>query len=307
MKFLKVLLLLICLNTANSTWAKEEINIVWGFNIGSNQANTVRSIIEELNKRQSNYRFQLIHRPGADGTIAANSVIASPSNTIVAMSSSFIIRPYFEKDQLTHDLNQFIPILVQGNGAPLFVVSHNLSIIQDLAHRSNITIGVGGGISHLLANEFLTLNPGIRIINFKNMVDAATAAAGGHVDAAIGFYLDLQGLIETKKLSVLGYTGSKPVKGFKNLMLIKNGFPEAASVTASQAMFASTAMAPERFQEIRSLLIAANKIPKTLEGYARDQIIPNDLDMRQTRFWYESERKFWQKKTSKITSKIETN
>ena len=249
----------------------------------------------------------MIHRPGADGTIAANSVIASPSNTIVAMSSSFIIRPYFEKDQLTHDLNQFTPILVQGNGAPLFVVSHNLSMIQDLAHRSNITIGVGGGISHLLANEFLTLNPGIRIINFKNMVDAATAAAGGHVDAAIGFYLDLQGLIETKKLSVLGYTGSKPVKGFENLMLIKNGFPEAASVTASQAMFASTAMAPERFQEIRSLLIAANKMPKTLEGYARDQIIPNDLDMRQTRFWYESERKFWQKKTSKITSKIETN
>jgi len=305
-KFFLVSFLLTCFS---SSYAQEEINIVWGFNIGSNQANTIRGMIEELNTSQNHYRFTLVHRPGAGGTIAANSVASSPNNTIVAMSSSFIIRPYFEKDTSTHDLNLFTPILVQGNGAPLFVVSHNLSKIQDLVNRSNATIGVSGvgSISHLVANEFVALNPSIRIINFRNMIDATTAAAGGHIDAAIGFYVDLQSLVDAKKLLVLGYTGSKPIVGFENLMLTKNGFPEAASVTANYAMYASTTMTQERFQKIRSLLTWVNRSPKTRESYAKDQMIPSNLDIRQTNLWYESERKFWKNKVDKITSKVENN
>ena len=307
MKFFKVLVLMTCISLSNLSWAKEEINIVWGFSIASNQVATIRSMVEELNQRQNKYRFQLAHRPGAGGTIAANSATASPSNTIVAMSSSFIIRPYFEKDQPAQNLDNFTPILIQGDGAPLFVVSQKFSKIQDLVKNPGATVGVSGvgSISHLVANELVALNPSIRIINFRNMVDAATAAAGGHVDAAIGFYVDLQGLVEAKKLTVLGYSGAKPQPGFENLLLARNGFPETASVTANYAMFASTAMPPERFQEIRSFLMWVNKTPQTLQGYAKDQMIPADLDLIQTRRWYEAQRKYWQQKVSKINSKVE--
>jgi tripartite-type tricarboxylate transporter receptor subunit TctC len=224
------------------------------------------------------------------------------------MSSSFFIRPYFEKEQPTQDLNSFIPILVQGNGTPLFIVSSQPIKIQDLLKRPGITIGVSGvgSISHLVANEIATINPSARVINFKNMVDAGIAAAGGHVDSAIGFYVDLQSLVEAKKLNVLGYTGNRELPGFENLLLTKNSVPATGTITASYAMFASTAMNTDRFQEIRTLLSWVNKTPQTLNGYARDQMIPADLDYLQTRAWYDSQRKFWQQKVSQLNSKVET-
>ena len=287
--------------------AQEEINIVWGFHIGNNQVTTIRGMIEELNQHQNKYRFQLVHRPGAGGTISANSATSNPNNTIVAMSSSFIIRPYFVKDSPTHNLNTFNPILVQGNGVPLFIVSAQITKMQDLIKHPNATIGVSGigSISHLVASEIVALNPSARIINFKNMIDAATAAAGGHVDAAIAFKVDIQGIVEAKKLSVLGYTGSKPLAGFEDSLLPKNSFAEMVSVTANHAMYVSTSMAPERFHEIRSLMTWANKTPKTLEGHGKNQMIPSDLDLTQTQAWYESERKFWQNKITKIHTKVE--
>jgi hypothetical protein len=35
-------------------------------------------------------------------------------------------------------------------------------------------------------------------------------------------------------------------------------------------------------------------------------MIPADLDLLQTRTWYDSQRKFWQQKVSQLNSKIET-
>jgi tripartite-type tricarboxylate transporter receptor subunit TctC len=137
------------------------------------------------------------------------------------------------------------------------------------------------------------------------MVDATTAAAGGHVDAAIGLYPDLQGLIDAKKLTVLGYTGSKEISGFENLLLSRNGVPEASGVTSNHAMFVSTAMNPERFQDLRHLLVWANQAPQALQGYAKDQMIPTELNLIQTRRWYEAQRKYWQQKINKINSKTE--
>lgn len=308
MKFFKILTLLACMSLSGVSMAKEDINIVWGFNPGSNMATTIRTMVDELNQKQDKYRFLFVNRQGAGGTVAANSVTASPNNTLVAMSSSFIIRPYFEKEQKTHNLDSFMPIVVQGNGAPLFLVSHKYTRFQDLVNRPNISIGVSGigSISHLVANELVQLNPSIKIINYKSMVEALTAAAGGHVDGAIGSFFDIQGLVEAKKLNVLGYTGNKEVSGYEGLLLSKNGLPQSSGLTANFAIFASTAMDKEKFQELRILLEWANQRPKTLEGYARDQISPANLDLIQTRRWYDSQRRYWQDKTNSVTSKVES-
>ena len=119
----KKLVIIAALALSSLAQARETINIVWGFAIGSNQANTVRIMCEELNTAQDKYTFVLVHKPGAGGTIAANSVVSDPANTLVSMSSSFIIRPLFEKTEPTHNLDNYIPVLVQGTGSPLYVVS----------------------------------------------------------------------------------------------------------------------------------------------------------------------------------------
>ena len=112
--------------------AKEQIEIVWAFNVGSNQANIVREMIHLANASQSKYQFVFQHKPGAGGTIAANYVNSNPQRTVLAMSSSFIIRPYFEQGVNTHDLDDFVPVLVQGHQAPLFLVSSRIKNKQHL-------------------------------------------------------------------------------------------------------------------------------------------------------------------------------
>ena len=305
MKFLKhYLVAALLLGASTFALAAETINIVWGFNIGSNQANTVRYMIEELNKSQDKYQFVLVSKPGAGGTIAANAVTSSPQNTVVSMSSSFIIRPYFEKKETTHNLDDFIPLLVQGTGSPMLFVSSKYQTVEQVLAAKNISIGVSGigSISHLAANEFANKNRSIQIVNFKSMIEAGTAAAGGHVDVAVGFAPDVQPLIDAKKIRVIGYTGATELPGHQNLLLAKHGLKDSAGLTANYAIFASKDMDPVRRDELHSLFIRVNFRPAVVESYHRDQLIISALNLDQSLTWYSSERTYWKKQVDKIAS-----
>ena len=281
---------------------REEIKVVWGFSINSNLANTVRLMCEEINQSQDKYTFVLVNKLGAGGTIAANAVSADPNNTIVSMSSSFITRPYFETKTLTHNLDQFTPILVQGIGSPLYVLSNRIRDIDQLIKKPNATIGVGGigTISHLVAFELQKLNPSINIIYFKSNMEATVAAAGEHIDATIGFVSDSQGLIDSKKLHIIGYTGNQLLGENKKLMLVNHSIPESANLVTDYAMYASTKMDPDRFNEIRSLLIKANNSQLVKNRYARDNLLPVNYNTVQSEVWYSVRRVFWQRQIEEL-------
>ena len=284
-----VALALLTLSTLSM--AAETITILWAFNIGANSANSVRVICDELNKVQDKYIFVIGHKPGAGGTIAANAVAASPNNTLVGMSSSFIIRPYFEKNEPTHNLDNFTPVLVQGTGSPMTIVSGKYTKLENAVANPNLTIGVSGvgSVSHLAANELLQANKTATIVNFKSMVEAGTAAAGGHVDLAIGFDADVAPFVDGGKVDVLGRTGT-PIKQM----------PDAAKLTANYAIFASKDMDQERFKEIHQLMVSVNTKPTVLNSYKRDLLNPVTLNLEQSHTWYTNERAFWKKQVEKI-------
>lgn len=277
-----------------AVYSQEVIQVAWAFNIGSSSANSVRVICEELNQSQNKYTFVLVSRPGAGGTIAANSVAASPNNTLVAMSSSFIIRPNYEKNEPTHNLDSFVPILVQGNGSPLTITSAKHNNMAEVYSNPKLTIGVSGNgsISHLIATEILHINKTASIVNFKSTVDAGTAAAGGHVDIAIGFDADTSALVEANKLSVIGRTGSGT--RLKEI-------PDASKLAANYAIYAHTGMDNERFKEIHQMMMAVNTKPTVINSYKRDQLNAVVLNIDQSRTWYTNERAFWKKQVEKIT------
>jgi tripartite-type tricarboxylate transporter receptor subunit TctC len=305
MKFLQTLVLALAICVSMPAWSKdnrEEISILWGFSVGSNQANTIRVMTEELNKMQTKYRFSLVSRPGAGGTIAAQAVTASPENALVAMSSSFIIRPYFEKTQPVQNLDSYMPILVQGTGQPLYLVSAKHKNLKDIINTKNVSIGVSGNgsISHLAANELVRLNPTIIVVNFKSQLDATVAAVGQHVDAAITFYADAEGLLADNKIQVLGYTGNKSQLNDPNKMFNKFNMPESSRITANYAIYASRTMNADRFREIHALLAAVNQHPTMLESYAKDQLTPLKLNLSESEVWYGVERRFWREAVAKI-------
>jgi tripartite-type tricarboxylate transporter receptor subunit TctC len=294
LKFLKhYLVAAVLLGASTFALAAETITVLWAFNIGSNQANTIRLIIDELNKTQDKYTFVIDNKPGAGGTIAANAVEAKPNTTLVGMSSSFIIRPYFEKNSPTHNLDNFTPVLVQGNGSPMTIVSGKYTKLENALANPNLTIGVSGigSVSHLAANGLLQANKTASIVNFKSTVDAATAAAGGHVDVAVGFDADVAPFVDSGKVDMLGRTG--PGTQLKQI-------PDADKLTANYAIFASAAMDPDRFREIHQLMVAINTKPAVVASYKRDLLTPVALGPEQSRTWYTSERAFWKRQVDKI-------
>lgn len=283
--------------------ATEKIEIVWGFNAGSNQANALRLLINQANQDQSKYQFIFSHRPGAGGSLAANHVASNPDNALVAMSSSFIIRPYFERGVSTHDLDDFRPLLVQGIGAPLFLVSNQLRDADALFRQTNINIGVSGvgSVSHLAVNDIAKKIPGAKVVNFKNMVDAMTNAAGNHVDLAIGFFSDSQPLVESGKLSVIGYTGDKKLDNFPGAHLKSHGM---VSITSSHAIYHANRMSATRRDEIRKILAKANQSRAVVEEYKKDLLIPVDYDQPTTAKWYDQQRAFWQIKINEFNQGV---
>lgn len=291
---IKKLLAIAVLLTSLAANAQEKITVQWAFSPGSTSANSVRVICDELNKMQNKYTFLFSSKPGAGGTVAANAVTASPENTLVAMSSSFIVRPYFEKTEPTHNLDNFVPVLVQGIGTPLSIASSKYTKMAEVYANPKLTIGVSGvgSIGHLTANEITNVNKTAAIVNFKSNPEAATAAAGGHVDISVTFSSDVAPFVEANKLAVLGRTG--PGTQLKQI-------PDAEKLAGNYAIFASTAMSADRFKELHQLLATVNASPAVVNSYKPDQLHPVALNIDQSRVWYANERAFWKKQVDKIS------
>jgi tripartite-type tricarboxylate transporter receptor subunit TctC len=298
-KFIFSIFTIIC-SVAHAT---EKIEIVWGFNPGSNHANALRLLINQANQDQSKYQFVFVNRQGAGGSIAANHVASNPDHALVAMSSSFIVRPYFEQGQNIHNLDNFQPLVVQGVGSPLFLVSNKFRDVDTLFQQNNVNIGVSGmgSVSHLAANDVAKKIPGSKVVNFKNMVDAMTSAAGNHVDLAITAFSDSQSLVESGKLHVIGYTGDKKLDNFPGMHLKSRGME---SITSSHAIYHSIRMDNTRRTEIRKILVKANQSRSVIEEYKKDLLIPVDYDLNSTAKWYDQQRVFWQAKINEFNQNV---
>jgi tripartite-type tricarboxylate transporter receptor subunit TctC len=279
----------------------EVIKVVWGFNPGSNQANTLRQLIDVANQKQSEFRFVFTSHPGAGGYIAAREVSNNPQNTVVSMSSSFIIRPLFERTNAVHNLDEYVPVLVQAHGAPLYIVSSKYTDIREVNAATDINIGVSGigSISHMVANELIKLNPRAQIINYKSGLDAVNAAAGGHVDVAVSFYADSKGLVDSNKIKILIRTGVETIPD-SVLTLSQLGFDSAKYLTANYAIFASRHMENNRLQKIHAILGDAQKNQIVRDMYVKDQLIQLDLNLSQSKSWYNSQRAYWKEIVDKV-------
>lgn len=281
--------------TANAATAAETIDILWAFNIGSNQANTVRYIIDEANSQQNKYKFILINKPGAGGTIAANHVLQNPDNTLVAMSSSFFIRSV-SNPKNSHDLDKFQTILVQATGAPLVLVSKKYQSLSEVMQQKNATIGVSGvgSISDMIATQLKGSNSTLNVVQFKGMVDATVAAAGSHVDTAVTYAVDAQPFIDSGDLKILAYTGNNDISSYKNLTFEAQGIKGLDNLTANYAIFSSKELSESKAKELYSILSKANSTMKVAESYDKDLLTPVKIDYDRSKDWYDSQRKYWQ-------------
>lgn len=288
-KLLSLFLIIFSLN-ANAT---ETIKVFWGFSIGSNQANTLRLMIDKINAKQDKYNFIIEQKTGAGGSIAALSVLREEQKSLIAMSSSFIIRPFYETTG-THELENYQIVFAQAEGSPIGLISNSSnSSIENIKNKNRITIGIAGygTISHLVALSFAkNIKNEVDIIPYKSMVDALFAVAKNEVDLAPSFLVDVEPFINANQVVVLGYTGKNEFEGINSILLEDKIF---RNLTANYAIFGSKNLEENKKLEIYHLFKSVNLSDEVKNSYKKDYLKPLNLSISETTLWFEEQKNYW--------------
>src|SRR5215475_2798429 len=111
-----LLVALVQLATAQSNWPDRTIQAVVPFAAGAANDIVGRIVYEQVSK-QVNQPIVVENRPGAGGTIGANTVAKAAPNgyTILIHSSSFASSIVLHKSLPYDTLNDFAPVLPLGN------------------------------------------------------------------------------------------------------------------------------------------------------------------------------------------------
>ena len=282
-----------------SAMAAEKITLVWGFSPAANQANFYRAMVADLNKNQTKYEFIFETKPGAGGAVAAKYILDNPKNTLLGGTSTFFIRPNFDKET-GYTAESFQPVLVQTLGAPVAFFSSKFNSIKVLKKDQDITTSISGYGSHsnLMGSILGEHYSGVRIINYVSLVDAVRDVQGKHIDTGWNWLAEIEGAVESNTTSVLGLTGTRSVKGFPTLA--SQGIKGFENVSTNTAIVASTEMPIEKVQELHELLRVANRAPDVQAGYAREFSTPADFTWPQTVSWFNQQVKFWREQAAKV-------
>lgn len=196
------------------------VRIVIGFTPGGVPDITARLIAQRLTE---SWKQQVIvdNRPGAGGTIAANTVArANPDGyTLLSVSSAHAVAPAVY-DKLPYDtLKDFASITLTANGPALLLVAPGIGVksAKDLVALARAkpgqlnfsSAGVGSG-THF-AGELFRIMAGVEVVHvpFKGIPEAITEVVTGRVQFFMSPFASAFGLVKDGKAVAIAVTSSK--------------------------------------------------------------------------------------------------
>lgn len=269
----------------------QTVSIVWPFGMGDTQAQYSRSLVEELNQAQKKYTFVLENRPGAGATIGARHVANTP-NSILSASTAFFVRPNFYPEE-SHRVQDFRPLMTQC-AAPMLIVSQKYQNWKQIPANQAISIGVSGlgATSHLMAMQIKKQYPNAIVVPYKGTREASIDVVNGNLDMSVAFIGEVEGFLDQNRLTALGVTGTRPVRGIPTLQ--SQGF-DVGEVVNMHSLIVPRNMPESQYQELRTLVVAASQKPSVQRAYAVDYCAGSNLDLNQTQAWFDGQIAMWKK------------
>ena len=286
-----------------SAQAAETITLIYAWGPGDSVANYHRTIANEANKLQDKYNFVLDFRPGAGGAIASNYVLKE-SNTILAHSTAFFVRPNVYPNE-SYDLTQFKELYVHCM-APMAVTSSKFKTWKDVPANTNITVGISGlGVTtHLAALQLQQKYPSMNIIPFKSTTDSMLSMVSGQTDFHIGFISEAEQWTKDNKnlkvvVNVLGITGTKVINGYPTL--ISEGFPGAFSqMNVGHHMVVPAKFDSTKAKEIHEIFVKSSQAPAVRAAYAVDYCEPQTVTYDSLPKFFAFHAEYWKKLSSGV-------
>lgn len=288
----KILLSLSLVLTSMTVQAQQQISIIWPFGMGDTQAQYSRSLVEELNRSQTKYKFILENRPGAGATIGAKYVESNP-NTVLSSSTAFFVRPNFYPDD-SHRVSNFRTLMTQC-AAPMVIVSKKYKKWADIPKNQSINIGISGlgATSHLMAMEIVKLYPNARPIPYKGTREASVDVISGNIDLSVAFLGEVADFLDRGDLQALGISGRKVIRGIPTLE--SQGFAGVNEVVNMHSLQVPKSMPESQYKELRSLVLKAAQAKPVQQAYAVDFCEASNLDDATTQRWFDGQVALWKR------------
>lgn len=253
------------LSASMNVSAQSVVPIYWPFSLSSTHATMVRVIVDELNEVQSDYRYVFQHKPGAGGSIAANSVLNHQGPALLAGTSSFFIRPNLYPSA-SHDLSKFSTIISYCTNQPLALVSTKYKTLAEIQGKS-VNVGViAGSITHLTAIQYSRgSNSDINTVFYQGTPEMTNDVLGGHLDVSVDFLSSATQF--AGKINVLGISGGREFPEGRTFQ--SQGIKNVAG-THSNFLIYANGTDPKLIQSIRHHLPAVLKSKKLQEACERE-------------------------------------
>lgn len=203
-----------------AAFPSKPIRVVIGFTPGGVPDITARLIAQRLTE---NWKQQVIvdNRPGAGGTIAANTVARANADgyTLLSVSSAHAVAPAVYATLPYDTVKDFASITVTANGPALLLVSPtiNAKSAKDLIALAKAkpgqlnfsSAGVGSG-THF-AGELFRIMAGIDVVHIplKGIPEAITETITGRVQFFMSPFASAFSLVKEGKAVAVAVTGAK--------------------------------------------------------------------------------------------------
>jgi len=182
---------------------------------------TVGRIVARRLQERLNATMVVENRPGANGGVAAASLIQQPADgyTFLVTDSSVIsINPVLNT-KISYNPGDLLPVVLLAR-APLFLAAHpqvpvkNMQEFIDYARKNpgKLNYGSSGvGSTHHLSMEAVkaALKLDMTHVPFKGTGESVPALLGGHVDVLFSAFPSLSGAIATHKVTLLATNGAQ--------------------------------------------------------------------------------------------------
>lgn len=213
----KLLACLAMLAFGVSAWAQTKtVPVYWPFSISSIQVTGVRAMLENTNSQQKDINFILDHKPGAGSTIAVRHIVSTPNLELLAVSSSYFMRPVFYPDT-SHSADDLKPVAIIASHMPIMVFSKKYKNLTELKKQKQLSIGVNNGsVTQLVALTLKKSLPDtdIVLVPYDSTNKSAMDVMADSLDLAVGFTSDTDQWVKQGTIHVIGITGTRPIKGY---------------------------------------------------------------------------------------------
>jgi tripartite-type tricarboxylate transporter receptor subunit TctC len=205
---------------AQQTWPSQPIHIYVQAAPGGLPDTVGRIVAQRLAKRL-NATIVVENRPGANGGVAAASLLQQPADgyTFLVTDGSIVsINPVLNS-KIAYNPADLLPVVMLAR-APLFLAAHPQVPVKTMqafiayarANPGKLNYGSSGvGSTHHLSMEAIkaALKLDMTHVPFKGTGESVPALLGGHVDVLFSAYPSLAGAIATHRVTLLATNGAQ--------------------------------------------------------------------------------------------------